>query len=249
MADPQFFKVPTPVSLQEIAALTGATLRAPDENLVITDVAPLNTATETHLSFLDNKKYTDMFLSSKAGACFVLPELADRAPAGMALLITDKPYKAYAIAARKFYPEPVWNKTYIAPNAYIHPTTQIGANCIIDHNAYIGQHVKIGANSWIKPNSVIAHGVEIGDNTVIGSNCSLSFCKIGSGVRMLPGVRVGQDGFGFAIDPAGHIPVPQLGRVIIGDKVWIGSNTTIDRGAGPDTIIGDGCMIDNHVQN
>ena len=67
-------------------------------------------------------------------------------------------------------------------------------------------------------------------------------------MRLLPGVRIGQDGFGFAIDPTGHIAVPQLGRVVIGNRVWIGANTTIDRGAGPDTQIGDGCMIDNLVQ-
>lgn len=248
MADPQFFKPPIPLSLKDIAALGGAELRAVDENMMIADVAPLQTATSSHLSFLDNKKYLDHFKASRAGACFVSPENADQAPKGMALLVTPQPYKAYALTAQKFYPEPTWKKTYIAKNAFIHPTAEIGANCIIDHNVYIGHDVKIGANTWLKPNVVVGHGVEIGSNTVIGSNVSLSYCKIGSGVRILNGVRIGQEGFGFAIDPAGHIPVPQLGRVIVGDRVWIGANTTVDRGAGPDTVIGDGCMIDNLVQ-
>lgn len=250
MADSRFFKSPKPMTLQEIATLSGAVLQGEhiDPGKSITDVAPLNTATPDQLSFLDNKKYNDLFTASQAGACFVAPDQAAHAPKGMALLVTDKPYKAYALTAQKFYPEPSWTKTFIAPNAFIHPTAEIGANCIIDHNVYVGHHVKIGANTWLKPNVVVGHGVEIGSHTIIGSNCSLSHCVIGSNVRLLPGVRIGQEGFGFAIDPAGHIPVPQLGRVIIGDRVWIGANTTIDRGAGPDTVIGDGCMIDNLVQ-
>lgn len=250
MSDPRFFKTPKPISLKEIAAISGATLQGKniDPEKMILDVAPLSTATADHITFLDNKKYNDVFVTSQAGACFVTPEQAANAPEGMALLVTDKTYKAYALTAQKFYPDPSWTKTFIAPSAYIHPSAEIGANCIIDHNVYVGQNVKIGANSWLKPNVVIGHGVEIGSHTIIGSNCSLSYCILGSNVRLLPGVRVGQEGFGFAIDPAGHIPVPQLGRVIIGDRVWIGANTTIDRGAGPDTIIGDGCMIDNLVQ-
>lgn len=250
MADQRFFKIPKPMTLQEIATLSGASLQGKNVNpdKLITDVAPLNTATEDQISFLDNKKYNDIFVQTKAGACFVTPDQVGNAPDGIALLVTEKTYKAYALTAQKFYPEPSWNKTFIAPSAYIHPTAEIGANCIIDHNVYIGQNVKIGANTWLRPNVVIGHGVEIGTHSTIGSNCSLSHCLVGSNVRLLPGVRIGQEGFGFAIDPAGHIPVPQLGRVIIGDRVWIGANTTIDRGAGPDTMIGDGCMIDNLVQ-
>ena len=249
MADPRFFKKPQPMRLQDIAALTGALLNdAAKGSMMIEDVAPLNTAGEAHLGFFDNKRYIDMFTASNAGACFVSPDFVDKAPAHMALLVTKEPYKAYALAAQKFYPEPSWNKSYIAPSAFIHPTAQIGANCIIDHNVYIGKDVKIGSNCWLRPNVVIGHSVEIGSHTVIGSNSSLSYCLIGSQVRILPGARIGQDGFGFAIDPAGHIPVPQLGRVLIGDRGWIGANTTIDRGAGPDTQIGDGCMIDNLVQ-
>ena len=251
MADPQFFRKPAPFSLQEIARLSGATLQNVQGDpaiVMVNDVAPLQWAEEGHLSFLDNRKYVDSFKQSKASACFVSPDHVDDAPAGMALLVTKTPYKAYALAAQKFYPEPSWKKSSIAPNAFVHETATIGANCIIDHNAFVGPHVKIGANCWIKPNVVLGQGVEVGDNTIIGSNSSLAYCKIGSGVRLLPGVRIGQEGFGFAIDPSGHIPVPQLGRVLVGNNVWIGANTTIDRGAGPDTIIGDGCMIDNLVQ-
>ena len=95
---------------------------------------------------------------------------------------------------------------------------------------------------------MIGRNVTIGEDTEIGAGASLSHCLIGRRVRIYPGVRIGQEGFGFAIDPAGHVPVPQLGRVIVEDEVEIGANSTVDRGAGPDTVIGRGCMIDNLVQ-
>ena len=252
MADPRFFTVPAPVSLQEILTLTGAQLVA--ETVVdpavtmIEDVAPLSTATASHLSFFDNKKYLEAFTNSQAGFCFVSPDEVDKAPKTMVALVTKTPYKAYALAAQRFYPETNWQGTQIAPQAVIHETAKLGLDCRIDAHVVIGANVDIGDRVWIKANTVIEQGVVIGANTHIGTNCSLSHCIIGSGVRLLNGVRIGQDGFGFAIDPNGHVPVPQLGRVLIGNNVWVGANTTIDRGAGPDTIIGDGCMIDNLVQ-
>src|SRR5258708_7797939 len=94
----------------------------------------------------------------------------------------------------------------------------------------LGRDCRIGANT------VIGEGVVIGDGARIGSNVSLSHSLIGARVTIYPGARLGQDGFGFAPDPAGHVKVPQLGRVIVGDDVEIGANTTIDRGAGPDTV-------------
>lgn len=248
MADPRFFKTPEPVTLAEIASVSGAVLQSGEASKLIYDVAPLQTANDNQISFFDNKKYLDSFQNSKAAACFIAPEYVDKAPKGMILLVSKTPYKAYALAAQKFYPQPTWSEGFVAPSAFIHPTAEIGENCIIDHNAYIGAHAKIGAHSWIHPGAVIGEGVEIGMHAKIGANSTLSHCILGENVSLLPGVRIGQDGFGFAIDPAGHIPVPQLGRVIIGNRVWIGANTTIDRGAGPDTTIGDGCMIDNLVQ-
>jgi len=97
-------------------------------------------------------------------------------------------------------------------------------------------------------NTVIGAGVEIGDDCRIAANVTLSHCLIGARVVLHPGVRVGQAGFGFAPDAGGPVKIPQLGRVIIGDDVDIGANTTIDRGSGHDTVIGPGSMIDNLVQ-
>jgi UDP-3-O-[3-hydroxymyristoyl] glucosamine N-acyltransferase len=114
--------------------------------------------------------------------------------------------------------------------------------------AVIGARAEIGARCRIGPNAVIGAGVVIGDDTTIGPNASLTHCLVGARVLIYPGARIGQDGFGFAIDTRGHVKVPQLGRVLIGDDVEIGANSCIDRGAVGDTVIGPGCMIDNLVQ-
>jgi len=106
----------------------------------------------------------------------------------------------------------------------------------------------IGDNGWVEAGAHIDENVTIGARCRIGSNASLSHAVLDDHVRLYPGVRVGQDGFGFAIDPSGYVKVPQLGRVLIGSHVEIGANTTIDRGAGPDTVIGQGTWIDNLVQ-
>ena len=106
------------------------------------------------------------------------------------------------------------------------------ANVVIEAGARLGARCQIGANS------VIGANVELGDDCRIAANVTLSHCLIGARVVLHPGVRIGQPGFGFAPDRAGPVKVPQLGRVIIGDDVDIGANTTIDRGSGHDTVIG-----------
>jgi UDP-3-O-[3-hydroxymyristoyl] glucosamine N-acyltransferase len=165
----------------------------------------------------------------------------------LTLLLTPAPYRAYALAAQAFYPEPP-PEPGIAPSAVIDPTARLGPGCAVEPNAVIGAHAEIGRACLVGANAVIGRGCIVGDESRIGANASLSHCIVGRRVRIYPGVRIGQDGFGFAPDPKGHVKVPQLGRVLIEDDVEIGANTTIDRGAGTDTIIGAGTMIDNLVQ-
>lgn len=249
MADPRFFKRAGPVSLAELASLTGAALsEGADAGRRFVDVAALDQAGPQDVSFLDNRKYVEAFRKTGAGACFVNAELARHAPANTACLVTAHPYKAYALAAQAFYPGPEMGTECIHPSAVIDPTAALGQNCQIGAGVVIGRNVKIGARCRILPNAVIDDNVEIGEDTEIGAGATLTTCLVGARVRIYPGVRIGQDGFGFAIDPAGHVTVPQLGRVIIEDNVEIGANTTIDRGAGPDTFIGRGSRIDNLVQ-
>ena len=248
MADPLFFHNSGPFSATELAQIVGAELGGtlkPDVQFA--DVRPLDDAGKTDVSFLDNKKYKDAFLKSTAGLCIVRPDLADLAPSGMALLLTRDPYGAYARVASSFYPESLPTSS-ISDQAHIANSAKIGINCRVSAGAIISDNVVIGDNCTIGGNVEIMRGCEVGEGSTISSLVTLQCCKVGTSVIIHPGVRIGQDGFGFAPGAQGHLKVPQLGRVIIGDHVEIGANTTIDRGTGPDTVIGDGTKIDNLVQ-
>ena len=247
MADPHFFQRSGPFTLGHIASVTGAQIENGSADLVLEDVSPLDKAGPGHLSFLDNNRYRDQFRNSKAAACFVTPELVSDAPSGMALLVTKTPYKANALAVQAFYPE-TRPAARIAKTAVIHPDATLGENCIIEDHVVIGAGATLGNGCWIEANTVIGSHVVLGEGCRVGANATLSHCHIGAHSRLYPGVRIGQDGFGFAIDPSGFVKVPQLGRVIIGSRVEIGANTAIDRGTSGDTMIGDGTWIDNLVQ-
>jgi len=248
MADPRFFTVAGPFTLAELAATAQAVPSAgADAAARFVDVAPLDLAGPDQVSFLDNRKYFEAFQASKAGLCIVAPAMADKAPAGMALLLADDPYRAYARIAQAFYPLPPV-EPWRAPTAWVDPTARVAETCRIEPGAVVGAAAEIGPGCLIGANAVIGDGVVIGAGTRIGANVSLSHALVGRGVTIQPGARIGQDGFGFSMGPQGYLKVPQLGRVVIGDGVEIGANTTIARGAGPDTVIGDGCMIDNLVQ-
>jgi UDP-3-O-[3-hydroxymyristoyl] glucosamine N-acyltransferase len=248
MADPRFFDRAGPFTLAALAELSGARLLRPEKaDRRVSDVAPLETAGPEEVSFLENRKYIEAFMRSRAGAVFLEANAAEQAPPGMALLVSNEPYKAYALAAQAFYPSAGVAarrspSALIDPSAVVPEDCDVGPNVVIERNARLGRRCRVGANT------VIAAGVEIGDDCRIGPNVTLSHCLIGSRVVLHPGVRIGQDGFGFAPDATGPIKVPQLGRVLIGDDVDIGANTTIDRGSGHDTVIGQGSMIDNLVQ-
>jgi UDP-3-O-[3-hydroxymyristoyl] glucosamine N-acyltransferase len=248
MADRRFFDRAGPFTLDALSALSGARLlRADDGARVFSDAAPLETAGPADVSFLENRKYIEAFVRSRAGAAFVDNKAVEHAPPGMALLVSEEPYKAYALAAQAFYPAPQVVPRR-ATSAIVDATAVLPGDCDIGPNVVIERGVRLGRRCRVGANTVIAGGVEIGDDCCIGANVTLSHCVIGSRVVLHPGVKVGQAGFGFAPDPKAPIKVPQLGRVLIGDDVDIGANTTIDRGSGHDTVIGSGSMIDNLVQ-
>jgi UDP-3-O-[3-hydroxymyristoyl] glucosamine N-acyltransferase len=248
MADPRFFARQGPFSIGELARLAEADVAAgADLSRTIRDVAPLDAATGEDLTFLDNPHYADAFAASRAGACVVHPRFVPRAPSGMVLLVTPAPYMAYARIARAFYPTPLPSPG-VAPQATIDPTASLGQGCRVDPGAVIGAHAEIGDRSWIGANAAIGEHVKLGSDCFVGAAASITYALIGDRVMIYTGARIGQDGFGFASGGNGHLRVPQLGRVVIGDDVEVGANTTIDRGAGPDTVIGSGCMIDNLVQ-
>lgn len=248
MADPRFFKKQPPIALADLAAIAGGKLAGESGGAtMIDDVAALDQAGPSHISFLDNIRYKDVFLQSKARAVIVSEAAANFAPAHMALIVSPNPYKSYALVAQAFYPDN-YPPAEISSAAHVDASATIGKGCVIEAGAVIGANAKIGDGTWVQSGAAIGEGVETGARCRIGTGASVSHAILGDAVRLYPGVRVGQDGFGFAIDPKGHVKVPQLGRVLIEDNVEIGANTCIDRGAGPDTVIGAGTWIDNLVQ-
>jgi UDP-3-O-[3-hydroxymyristoyl] glucosamine N-acyltransferase len=248
MADSRFFDVAGPFSLKDLAKIAeGSLSESADGDAQFNDVAPLGDAGASHISFLDNRKYIESYTQSSAGACIVHPALAAKAPEGMHLILMEDPYRGYARVAQAFYPR-LKMEPEISGNASIHDSAKIGPGCRIEAGVVIGPNAVIGENCWIGANTVIGQGVTIDNDSRIGPLVTLIFCQIGSQVIIHSGVRIGQDGFGFAMGADGHLKVPQLGRVIVEDDVEIGANTTIDRGTGPDTVIGAGSKIDNLVQ-
>ena len=248
MPDPRFFPPAGPFTLSRLAEVAEAEIGGGDGERSFADVAPLDTAGPDDVSFLDNKSYVGQYAASGAGCCIVAPAYRDRAPAGMTLLLTDEPYLAYAQVATLFHPDT--EETYIptAPSENIHPSAEIGKGTIVGSGAVVGPNARIGRDCRIAPNVYIGDGVVVGDRCRIGALASLRYCRVGSDVIVFAGVRIGEAGFGFARSRQGAVTVPQIGRVVIEDRVEIGANCTIDRGAGPDTFIGAGTRIDNLVQ-
>ena len=253
MADQRFFRLCGPFSLAELASLADARLQGGDPAAPIVDVATLDLAADGHVTFLDNPKYVGQAKMTKASACVIRDDLAGDLPDGVAALVTDEPYRGYARIAAAFYPDAAEpNPTQpalagIAVGAVIDPEAEIGDDCQIASGAVIEVGARIGARCRIGANTTIGRGVVLGTDCVIGSGVTLTHCLIGNRAVIHAGARIGQDGFGFAMGPMGHVKVPQIGRVIIEDDVEVGANSTVDRGSGPDTVIGRGCKIDNLV--
>ena len=244
MADPRFYDNRGPFKLAALCAAAG--IDAGGDG-VVADLASLEDAGPDHLSFFTGARaMADAFAASRAGFCLVPKGKLPSAPPGMVLLPAADPLRAFAAMAMMFYPaaaHPIWSQdAAVSPSARLGRDVALGPGAVIGDGAEIGEGVKIGANSTIGP------GVTIGKGTVIGNNVSISHAHLGDGVMILSGARIGQSGFGFVSSSAGHRKIPQLGRVIVQDRVEIGASTAIDRGALGDTVIGEGAKIDNLVQ-
>ncbi len=249
-----FVKADCELTAGAIAALTGAKLRAGDPaERPIRNIAPLDTAVASDLSFLDNSKYASALATTRAGVCLIAPRFVEHAPRHLVVLETPQPYPAFVAVTRKLFgsllrPTSLFGTTGRAASAQIDPTARLEASVTVDPLAVIGARAEIGTGSLIGPGTVIGSDVRIGRQCTVGAHASILHALIGDRVIIHPGVRIGQDGFGFLPSPQGHQKIPQTRRVIVQDDVEIGANTTIDRGATRDTIIGEGTKIDNLVQ-
>ena len=249
-----FIKPNCQLTVGEIAALTHAKLRDGDPaDRRIGNIAPLDSAGPSDISFLDNSKYLDAFANTRAGACLIAPRFAASAPRGPALLETPHPYPAFVAVTRKLFSEMLRPSSLFATkgraaSAQVHPTARLEAGVTVDPLAVVGPRAEIGAGTVIGARTVIGPDVCIGRDCAIGPGTTILHALIGDRVIIHPGVRIGQDGFGYLPSSQGHQKIPQIRRVIIQDDVEIGANTTIDRGAMRDTVIGEGTKIDNLVQ-
>jgi UDP-3-O-[3-hydroxymyristoyl] glucosamine N-acyltransferase len=248
-----FFHRAGPFPLSIIAQKIGATLvDKKDDNILIEDVRTLREAGSADLAFLDNRKYISHLAGSKARACILSAKYSASAPDNMASLVTPEPYVAFARALALFYPDALRSKAAVAAaeqnGNLIHPSADIDETAVIEPGAVVCQEAVIGPRTVVAANAVIGFRVVIGADSYIGAGASVTHALIGDRVILHAGVRIGQDGFGFAMSAKGHVKVPQIGSVIIGDDVEIGANSTIDRGSLSDTIVGEGTKIDNLVQ-
>ncbi|HEY6258306.1 MAG TPA: UDP-3-O-(3-hydroxymyristoyl)glucosamine N-acyltransferase [Xanthobacteraceae bacterium] len=254
MTEAFFFKRRGGLTLREIAALTGAALqRGAEPDRRISGIAALDRAAASDLCVLDNAKFAEQAASCEAGGCLTGERLAHLLPAGVSVLLIGEPYRAFVEVARALFPDALrpsslFEAQGIAAGASVHPTARLEDGVTIDPGAVIGPRAEIGAATLIGAGAVVGPNVHIGRGCAIGAGVSIVHALIGDQVIIHSGCRIGQDGFGYLMGAAGHVKVPQIGRVIIQDGVEIGANTTIDRGAMSDTVIGEGSKIDNLVQ-
>jgi UDP-3-O-[3-hydroxymyristoyl] glucosamine N-acyltransferase len=254
MTEPLFFPRPHGLTAREIAALTRAEPHGEARlDRRVTHIAPLDRARPTDLTFIDNAKFLPQLESTQAGICLSGRRFVDRIPSHVMVLVAREPYRAFVTAARALFPDALRPSSLsdaagVHASASAHPTARFESGVVLDPGARIGPRVEIGSGTIVGANAVIGPDVRIGRNCAIGAGATVFHALIGDRVVLHPGVHVGQDGFGYVPGKAGHLKVPQVGRVIIQDDVEIGAGTTIDRGAARDTVIGEGTKIDNLVQ-
>ncbi len=235
----------TSLGLAEIAAHIGAELHG-DGGVMVRGLSTLEDAGPDQLAFLTSAAYKRHLADTRAAAVILSEENRHDCPAPA--LVCKDPHLGYALAARLLYQEP-------EVRGGIHPSAVVDRSADIDSSAWIGQ------GAVIESGVIIAAGVFIGPGCVIGKDCVIgegsrlvarvSLChgtEVGCRALIHPGAVLGADGFSFARTAEGWLRIPQVGRVIVGDDVEIGANTTVDRGALKDTLVGDGVKLDNLIQ-
>ena len=219
------------------------------EDKLIEGVSTIQNASSKEITYLSNKNYLNGVSNIKAAACLITLDLLDVLPENVVPIIVENPEYTIIDIMGLFYEDLEDGiDSQISDLSYVASDLVLGENTQIKPGVVVKSGVVIGDNSTIDSNTTIGSNVMIGHNTRIGSNCTLQNCILGNNVIIHPGVRIGQDGFGYSFGDGILKKFPHIGRVIIQDSVEIGSNTTIDRGSLNDTTIGEGTKIDNLVQ-
>jgi UDP-3-O-[3-hydroxymyristoyl] glucosamine N-acyltransferase len=250
MVDTRFYASAGPVPLRSLLASLPTPPFVDDPRLgqiVLSGADELERADGTELALAARSSYRDALTETGAGVVIVHPSMRQFVPPGSLAIIEERAHELFVSLLEKLYPDGTLGAaagqfSEDGPDTLIEPGVRLGENVVI------GPNVEIGRNTVIGPNTVIGRGVTIGRNTVIGANATIEYAHLGNNVVLHSGVRLGAEGFGWLSQGGANRKIPQLGRVIIQDGVEIGANSTIDRGALGDTVIGEGTKIDNLVQ-
>jgi UDP-3-O-[3-hydroxymyristoyl] glucosamine N-acyltransferase len=232
-------------SLGEIAGRLGGEVCG-DPATRVRGVGTLETATSERISFLANARYLSQLKATRAGA--VIVGEAARNATRLPRIVCPNPYAYFARVSALFHPAP-------APLRGAHPSAVIDGSAVVSEEAEIGPCAVVGRGVRVGPGCIIGAGCYLGDGVAVGRDSRLHAnvtvhrdCQIGERVILHSGVVIGADGFGIAMEEGRWLKVPQTGRVVIGNDVEIGANTTVDRGALDDTVIEDGVKLDNQIQ-
>ncbi len=249
-----FFKPSGTLNAGDVLALGGERLI----NLslavrLIVSLKAFDSASEGSLIFADGRDYAAKLPGLPLCTLICSEYLSDFAPEHVAVIIAKRPQQLFAKAGRQLFPDTIHPASFsgligISATATIASSARLEAGVTVEPGALIGEFAEVGSGSVIGPGSIVGAGCKIGRDCVIGPNTTVLNALIGDRVLVHSGARIGQDGFGFVPGERGLEKMPHVGRVILQDDVEIGANTTIDRGALSDTIIGEGSKIDNLVQ-
>ncbi|HVK54280.1 MAG TPA: UDP-3-O-(3-hydroxymyristoyl)glucosamine N-acyltransferase [Burkholderiales bacterium] len=233
------------LTLNELARRFGGEVVG-DGGVQLAGINTLERAQSGEISFLSNAKYNKLLAAT--GASAVIVGAADRDATELPRLVTQNPYLYFARVTAFFHP-PAIPRPGIHPSAVIEPGASIAASASVGPFAYIAEGVTVGERCIIGSHVSVGQGVVIGDETQLYPRVVIyQDCQIGQRVILHAGVVIGADGFGLAQDQGRWVKIPQVGRVVIGDDVEVGANTTIDRGALDDTVIEEGVKLDNQIQ-
>ncbi len=239
------------LTLKDITDRLGGELANVADKVKVSRVGSLDHAQAGSISFFNDTKYSAQLHATHASAIIIKPEHAQLTT--LPCILTDNPYAYFAKVSQLLNPVPVLSSG-IDASASVSKSAKIPTNCYVGAHVTIESNVSLGEGVVVGPGSVIERDSVIGDNTLLEANVTIKHgTQVGKNCHFFSGAVIGNDGFGYAeeTDEYGNkhwVKIPQIGRVIIGDKVDVGANTTIDRGAIDDTIIADGVKIDNLVQ-
>jgi UDP-3-O-[3-hydroxymyristoyl] glucosamine N-acyltransferase len=237
--------LPTALRLSEIVSRLGGELVG-DPEVAVRRVAPLHSAGPGDLSFLAQAKYRAQLRETRAAAVVLRHE--ERDATGLPRILCDDPYLYFARVAQLFAPaEPV--SAGVHPSAVVEAGASVPASAAVGPGAYVGPRARLGERVVVGPGCYLGADVAIGEDSRLHALVSVyAGCSVGRRAIIHSGAVIGADGFGMARDGEHWTKIPQVGRVVIGDDVEIGANTTIDRGALEDTVVEDGVKLDNQIQ-